>query len=278
MHDDRPRTLTDAAARRSLVRAAARLLGPAEAEDAVQDACVRALEADAAQLAGLGAAQAWLHTVVRHLAIDRLRRRQWMQQWLAGEVDGIGGEAQRAAFPSAESDAALGQESARALRLLAARLPPADGAAVLLYEVFEASHAELAQAGGKTEAASRQQLRRALLRLRQVEPKAGEFSAAPRPAPDEREEAVLRVYLQSLQLRDPQALWAMLRQPPVHAMAGASAAAGRTAPARPATTCGGVVQLGGQLGLVLTLDGVRLCVLPLGVRAVCDQGLEPVAA
>ena len=31
--------------------------------------------------------------------------------------------------------------------------------------------------------------------------------------------AVLRLYLQSLQLRDPQALWALLHQPPVSAMA-----------------------------------------------------------
>ena len=30
---------------------------------------------------------------------------------------------------------------------------------------------------------------------------------------------------------------------------------------------GGVVQVGGQLGLVLTLDGVTLCVVPLGPHA-----------
>jgi RNA polymerase sigma-70 factor (ECF subfamily) len=28
--------------------------------------------------------------------------------------------------------------------------------------------------------------------------------------------------------------------------------------------------MGGQLGLVLTLDGVRLCVVPLGVRPECE--------
>jgi DNA-directed RNA polymerase specialized sigma24 family protein len=38
---------------------------------------------------------------------------------------------------------------------------------VLLREVFEASFKEIAQANGKTEAACRQQLHRALLRLRQ---------------------------------------------------------------------------------------------------------------
>lgn len=269
MHDDRLQPLIDPSDRRSLVRAATRLLGPAEAEDAVQDAYVRALES-ATATRELDAAQAWLLTVVRRLAIDRLRRRQWMQQWLAETGDS---DLERAS-PSAEADAALAQESARAMRLLAARLAPADGAAVLLYEVFEASHAEMAQAGGKSEAGSRQQLRRALLRLRQAD---AEGTAGPlaQPEPGEREEAVFRVYLQALQLRDPQALWAMLGQPPVRALAGVvSASVGEARSVPPATTCG-VVQVGGQLGLVLTLDGVRLCVLPLGVRAECET-LTPV--
>lgn len=276
MHDDRHELpLTDPSGRRSLVRAAARLLGPAEAEDAVQDAYVRALEADAATLRGLDAAQAWLLTVVRNLAIDRLRRRQWMQQWLA-DVGHRDGGAQRASSPSAESGAVLAQEAAHALRVLAARLAPADGAAVLLYEVFEASHAELAQAGGKSEAGSRQQLRRTLLRLRQIDAgRAGDPLVGSEPG--EREEAVFRVYLQSLQLRDPQALWAMLGQPPVRAVARAAGAPAAEQATTIATTCG-IVQVGGQLGLVLTLDGIRLCVLPLGVRSGCNMDLEPVAA
>lgn len=276
MLDDRHHLpLTDPSYRRSLVRAAARLLGPAEAEDAVQDAYVRVLEANTATLYGLDAAQAWLHTVVRNLAIDRLRRRQWMQQWLAD----MGASDPVRASPSAEEDLAMAQQAESALRLLAARLAPADGAAVLLYEVFEASHAELAQAGGKTEAGSRQQLRRALLRLRQAE--AGGTAEPLSPSePGEREEAAFRVYLQALQLRDPQALWAMLGQPPVRAVVRAMSASGAPASAHAATaattTCG-IVQVGGQLGLVLTLDGVRLCVLPLGVRAECET-LTPSAA
>jgi DNA-directed RNA polymerase specialized sigma24 family protein len=79
MQDDRPHPLVLIDAdRHRLVRAATRLLGPVDAEDAVQDAYVRALEAETLEL---NAAQAWLLTVVRNLAIDRLRRRQWMQQW-----------------------------------------------------------------------------------------------------------------------------------------------------------------------------------------------------
>ena len=258
MNETRELTLINAD-HRQLVRAATRLLGPADAEDAVQDAYVRALEAKALQL---NTAQAWLLTVVRNLAIDRLRRRQWLLQWMA--------EANASepvpALPSAEAQAALAEETIHALRLLAAHLTSADGAAVLLHEVFEAGHAEIAQASGKAEAASRQQLRRALLRVRQARDASG---LAPYPEPDPGEEATFRLYLQSLHLRDPQLLWAMLRHPPISAVAAALPAATETAPAPPTTTCG-VVQVGGQLQLVLTLDGVTLCVLPLGVRAERD--------
>jgi len=181
------------------------------------------------------------------------------------------------AAPSAESDAALTQEATRALRLLAACLAPEDGAAVLLHEVFEASHAEIAQATGRSEAASRQQLRRALLRLRQTRDGSAH---PPQPEREQSAETILRLYLQSLQLRDPQVLWAMLRQPPIRALHGVCAAATKAASAQcgaaqavishPATHCR-VVQMGGQLGLVLTLDGVALCVVPLGVHSEYDE-------
>jgi RNA polymerase sigma-70 factor (ECF subfamily) len=262
MHDDRQLALLDAD-RRRLVRAATRLLGPADAEDAVQDAYVRALEADSL---GLNAAQAWLLTVVRHLAIDRLRRRDWLQQWVAFEANAHDA---LQATPSAETEAMLAQEAARALRLVAAHLTPEDGAAVLLHEVFEAGHAEIAQASGRSEAASRQQLRRALLRLRQA---CGVTEPRPHPDLEPSEETVLRLYLQSLQRRDPHALWAMLRQPPVRAVKAVKATSTWPTCASsppPAITCG-LMQAGGQLGLVLTLDGVTLCVLPLGVLAERD--------
>ena len=257
MQDERRLALIDSDHRR-LVRAASRLLGPADAEDAVQDAYVRALEADKLQL---NAAQAWLLTVVRNLAIDRLRRRKWMQAWTQQWSAEMNPGDTVFASPSAEMDAALAEEAARALRLLATQLTPADGAAVLLHEVFEAGHAEIARASGRSEAGSRQQLRRALLRLRQARGAPG-----PRPHPEREpsDETVFRLYLQSLQLRDPHALWAMLRQAPISALTQMPPLAAEAASAPHATACG-VMQVGGQLGLVLTLDGVALCVLPLGV-------------
>ena len=208
----------------------------------------------------LNATQAWLLTVVRNLAIDRLRRRQWMQQWPAD----IAADDTALASPSAESDAALAEDAAHAVRLIAAHLSPADGAAMLLHEVFDASHAEIAQANGRTEAGSRQQLRRALLRLRQaVDAKARE----PGPEPDSTEDMAFRLYMQALQRRDPHTLWAMLRQPPISASASACPVAAGESASVPHVTTSVVTQLGGQLGLVLTLDGVTLCVVPLGVLA-----------
>lgn len=242
---------------RRLVRAATRLLGPADAEDAVQDAYVRALEADPLTL---NSAQAWMLTVVRNLAIDRLRRRQWMQQWLAETHHPDMAQA----APSAESVTALAQEVSCALRLLATHLTPEDGAAILLHEVFEVSHADIAQASGRSQASSRQQLHRALLRLRHTRG-VPEDSAHREREPGA--ETLLRLYLQSLQLRDPRLLWAMLRHPPISAAAPSAMRSCAVATSTPQTLTNGVVQMGGQLGLVLTLDGVRLCVVPLGVPA-----------
>ena len=168
--------------------------------------------------------------------------------------------------PSAEADAALAQQATLVLRRLAACVTPVEGAAVLLHAVFDASHVELAQGTGRTEAASRQQLRRALQRLRRAEEEARHGDG--RDEPKGADPAVLRLYLQSLQSRDPQGLWALLRQPPINALAAQGSA--QPVPPRASrapATVGGVVQVGGQLGLVLTLDGVTLCVVPLGPRA-----------
>ncbi|MDH6168522.1 RNA polymerase sigma factor (sigma-70 family) [Variovorax boronicumulans] len=237
------------ALRSRLVRAAARMLGGlAEAEDVVQDTYLRALEEG--DRPGLDAAQAWLTTVMQHIAIDRLRRRNWMQQWLSG-AQASEVPADKAA--STEDRAAMAQEVEQALRLLANRLSPADGAAVLLREVFEASFKEIAEASGKTEAACRQQLHRALLRLRQDDRDVEERSA----------EAVFHVYRQALHDCDSRTLFAMLRQPPTRALAMSAAMAPRSD--APRVVCQ-VMQMGGQLGLVLTLGGKVLCVLPLEAR------------
>ncbi|MGJ7519981.1 sigma-70 family RNA polymerase sigma factor [Variovorax sp. LT1P1] len=240
--------------RQRLVRAAARMLaGHADAEDVVQDAYLRALEAG--DTLRPDSAQAWLTTVMQHLAIDRLRRDNWMQRWLRDA------DASAANAPSAEAEAAQAESIDRALRSMAARLSPAEGAAVLLREVFEASFKEMAQASGRTEAACRQQLHRALLRLRQD-----------RDSEDAASEAHFRMYRQALRDGDPRTLFAMLRQPPVRAVAAAAVIAPHSGTSR--AVCQ-VMQMGGRLGLVLTLGGKVLCVLPLDVRPTQEE--QPLA-
>lgn len=255
-----------AAQRSRLLRAAARLLGnPAEAEDVVQDTYLRALEAGGAGLPPPDSAQAWLTTVMQHLAIDRLRRGGWMQRWLHDAA----AQSAAAGSPSAQDEAASAEATRDALRLLAARLSPADGAAVLLREVFEASFREMAEASGKTEAACRQQLHRALLRLRQG------------PVHDGREDegasqALFHLYRQALGDCDARVLFAMLRQPPARAVAVAMAVSGAVTvavDAAPRAVCQ-VMQIGGRLGLVLTLGGKVLCVLPLEVRPSEEKALS----
>ena len=240
------------ASRSALVRAATRLLGPADAEDAVQDAYLRALEA---RVPALNVAQAWLLTVVRNLAIDRLRRRQWMAQWLAEAAQAAQGEAAGSVAPSAEADAALAQQATLALRRLATCVTPAEGAAVLLHVVFDASHAEIAQASGRTEAASRQQLRRALQRLRLAREGDEERDG---DEPGNADSAALSLYLQSLQSRDPQALWALLRQPPVRALAVQGAVQSALPPAsRARATCRANVRRRGGLTCAAAVEIVR---------------------
>ena len=237
------------ALRARLVRAAARMLGaPADAEDVVQDSYLRALEAGEGHPPD--SAQAWLTTVMQNLAIDKLRRDGWMQRWLR-DAEGLACEA-----PSAETEAAQAESIDQALRLIAAKLSPADGAAVLLREVFEASFREIAEACGRTEAACRQQLHRALLRLRQERDRGGAGSS----------DAVFHVYRQALRDCNARTLFAMLRQPPARAFATSASAATGT----PRTICQ-VVQMGGRLGLVLALGGKVLCVLPLGARQTDEE-------
>jgi RNA polymerase sigma-70 factor (ECF subfamily) len=245
------------ALRSRLVRAAARMLGgPADAEDVVQETYLRALEAG--DTPSPDSVQAWLTTVMQNIAIDKLRRENWMQRWLR-DAEGLAPEA-----PSAEADAAQAEEAEHALRLLANRLNPTDGAAVLLREVFELSYSEIAEASGKTEASCRQQLHRALMRLRSGEAPSSEH------ARDEAEtEAALHLYRQSLQNRDATTLFAMLRQPATRAVVRSAAAEATTTPN---AVCQ-VTHVGGQLGLVLTLGNQFVCVLPLGTRNVHEESL-----
>ncbi|CAN7350447.1 sigma-70 family RNA polymerase sigma factor [Duganella sp. LjRoot269] len=132
----------------------------AEAEDIVQD-CF--LKWHGAEQGTLATPAAWLTTVVQHQSIDRLRKR------------GRDAVAARVAMelvpdvpPALPEDELLRRaELGEALARLLACLTPSERLALVLHEVFECEHADIAAALGTKTANARQYLARARRRLRE---------------------------------------------------------------------------------------------------------------
>jgi RNA polymerase sigma-70 factor (ECF subfamily) len=132
----------------------------AEAEDIVQDCFVKWHGAEQGRLA---TPAAWLTTVVQHQSIDRLRKR------------GRDAVAARAAMelvpevpPAPPEDGLLRRvELGEALARLLARLSPSERLALVLHEVFDCEHADIAAALGTKTVNARQYLARARRRLRE---------------------------------------------------------------------------------------------------------------
>ena len=143
-----------------LVALSRRIVGSAaDAEDVVQDCFFKWREADRAALA---TPAAWLTTVVQHQSIDRLRRRARETQAAHAAMELV-----PAAPPPLPDEALLRRaDVGDALARLFARLSPSERLALVLFDVFECSHADIAAALGTTSANARQYLARARRRLR----------------------------------------------------------------------------------------------------------------
>jgi RNA polymerase sigma-70 factor, ECF subfamily len=138
-----------------------RMLGSAaDAEDLVQDAYVRFASADRDAVRDV---KAFLVTVVTRLALDRLKsaavqREHYAGEWLPEPV-----------FTGRDADpfAAAARDEKVRFALVAAlqRLSAQERAVLLLSEVLEYDHAEIAEMLGITAAASRQLLHRARERV-----------------------------------------------------------------------------------------------------------------
>jgi RNA polymerase sigma-70 factor (ECF subfamily) len=151
-----------------------RMLGSrADAEDAVQEAYLRWHDA---RVDEIRTPQAWLVTTITRLCIDRLRqlraeRERYTGPWLPEPLVGH-------APPEASEAAELASDLSVALLAVLERLAPEERAAFLLREVFDVDYAQIAQVLGKSEAACRQIVSRAVKRVRARKPRVPVSAAA----------------------------------------------------------------------------------------------------
>ncbi|QMW22271.1 sigma-70 family RNA polymerase sigma factor [Sandaracinobacteroides saxicola] len=138
----------------------------ADAEDSVQDAALAWLQVDPAVVAN---AEAWLVRTATNAAIDRLRarrRRPYPGPWLPEPAPGeTGGDT-----PELAASLRL------AFMLMLERLTPAQRVALLLHDVFDLPHDEVAAILGSSPAAARQHLARARRAIADERPR---FAVAP---------------------------------------------------------------------------------------------------
>ncbi|WP_169949118.1 RNA polymerase sigma-70 factor [Microbispora sp. H11081] len=151
--------------RNLLFSVAYRILGTAaDAEDAVQDAWISWSAADRSRVAD---PKAYLTRIVSNVALERLRstrrkREAYVGPWLPEPVLTSGDAAE--AVVDAES-------VSMAMLVVLETLSPIERAVFVLREVFGFSHAEIAEAVGRTEAAVRQAAHRAREHVRARRPR-----------------------------------------------------------------------------------------------------------
>lgn len=139
-----------------------RILGSAtDAEDIVQEAFVRWLEADEE---AVQSPRAYLSTVVVRLCLDQLRsaraqREVYVGPWLPEPLP--------TSQQELSENAALAESLSFAFLVMLENLGPLERAIFLLREVFDYEYAEIAEIVGKSEANCRQILRRARQHLGQ---------------------------------------------------------------------------------------------------------------
>ena len=227
--------------RQRLIGAARRLLAThADAEDAVQDTYLRAFSAYASWSAP---PSAWLYTALRNTAIDRLRRKRLE----AGRAD--------VDTPApCEIPSELTSDCEAALRHLLSHVGPSEAVAILLRDVFEFDYDEIALALHKSEAACRQLLHRARERI---------YRRAPTADADE-----LHIALcwRAIEARDPTPLMELLQTITDSAQL-ASGGAGKRRGGKSFTK---LVHVNGRYAIALVLDGVVLCVVPVGHQATSE--------
>lgn len=160
LHSSTPSCLIFEQLRPQLEAISRRIVGSsAEAEDVVQDCYFKW---QAVEHTALATPAAWLTTVVRHHSLDRLRKRVRDARAARGAME------LAAEMPSASPEEALLRraELAEALARMLVLLSPSERLALVLHEVFECQHADVAAVLGTSTVNARQHLARARRRLR----------------------------------------------------------------------------------------------------------------
>ncbi len=156
-----------------------RLLGSfAEAEDVAQEAFIRYQGALTDNAGQIESPKAYLSTIAKRLALDQLRSARNRYETCVGDW-----------LPESVATADIELEGARyvenseslsiAFRRVLEQLSPVERAALLLHDVFDYAHSEIARIIGKSEANCRQLAARARRRVRE-EPVRFDAAKAPR--------------------------------------------------------------------------------------------------
>ena len=158
------------ASRARLFSLAYRILGVrADAEDVVQDTFVKwHLHHQTVLNTGgdvLDTPAAWLATVAKRIAIDRLRRLKH-EAPMPGGIDNLDGFDSIDHAPSAQALAEQTSDLSYGMRLVLDRLSAEERAAFLLREAFEADYASIAKILNRSAAHCRQMVHRAKDRVR----------------------------------------------------------------------------------------------------------------
>ena len=148
-----------------LLRYAARLVGPTDAEDLVQAVLIKVHEG-LSGYRGEAALSTWIYRIATHAALDHLRQRAARPATQAlPEEDEARADPARPAAASAESDAVRAEMGA-CVREFVARLPPDHAAVIALAEVEGFTNPEIAAILGVSLHTAKIRLHRARERLR----------------------------------------------------------------------------------------------------------------
>ncbi|HYF06716.1 MAG TPA: sigma-70 family RNA polymerase sigma factor [Acetobacteraceae bacterium] len=273
------------AERGRLTGIAYRMLGSAaEAEDAVQEAWMKASRAGGTQVGNIAG---WLTTIVARICLDMLRARRARRE---APEDAAPPEAANDDAPRSdpEAEAMLADSVGLAMLVVLERLTPAEWVAFVLHDLFDLNFDEVARVVERSPEAARQLASRARRRVRGADPD-GEGEGAPDAAlaaDRARRRALVEAFLRASREGDIEGLMAVLDPEVTYRtdaaaralggrdLAGAAAVAqamkGRAQRAR-------VALVDGEVGVVVAPKGRLLLVLHVEIAGGRIASIEALA-